>query len=280
MAHQAPRGRHKQTSRQPPNDNEPQGPYPPPARYMPPPQGQYAPSPGGYQQGPGQPLYGPPPQGPGGPQYQQGPGPQDASAPPPQRKKMHRARRVLIISGAAIIAVTLLVAVVTAVRDTSATAMHSAAPDVDTASPSAPPVNNNPAPGGTFYTTGPAVVPPSYQQTTPAVSPLQTWCQGPGGSDLEQVESDLNQLQADSGNDDVAAAEADGAELYRDAALAVEYLPPLQKAHKLDYGLYMGFVSIAGYRVSTGDNAAAITALQSAAQFKRLVDTVDDDCND
>ena len=97
----------------------PQAPYPPPGQYPPQgsyvPQGQYGASYGGYQQDRyGQPQYGPPPQGPGGPQYQQGPGPQDASAPP-QRKKRRRVRHVLIISGAVIIAVILLVAVVTAV---------------------------------------------------------------------------------------------------------------------------------------------------------------------
>lgn len=109
-------GRHggHQKPSPPPDVNNPPGQYPPQGSYVP--QGQYGASYAGYQQDQyGQPQYGPPPQGPEGPQYQQGPGPQDASAPPPQRKKRHRVRHVLIISGAVIIAVILLVAVVTAV---------------------------------------------------------------------------------------------------------------------------------------------------------------------
>ena len=113
MTHQAPRGRHKQqTPRQPPPyDNERQGPYPPPGQYTPPPQGQYAPPYSGYQQGPGQPPHGPP-QEPGSPLYQQGPGPQYVSAPP-QRKKRHWQLYTLLGISALVVLIVVVTVVLT-----------------------------------------------------------------------------------------------------------------------------------------------------------------------
>ncbi len=43
--------------------------------------------------------------------------------------------------------------------------------------------------------------------------PTETWCQGDGGSDLQAVETDLEQIHTDTGNDDLPAVESDGADL-------------------------------------------------------------------
>jgi hypothetical protein len=53
---------------------------------------------------------------------------------------------------------------------------------------------------------------------TPTQTPVQLWRSGTGYSDFQQVQSDLNQISADSGNDDLAAVESDGTSLFQDAS--------------------------------------------------------------
>lgn len=91
---------------------DPRGHYPPPGQY--PPQSQYGPPYDGYQQGPDQPVDGPPPQGPPGPQYQQGPGPQYAYVPSPQQKKRHWVLYTLLGAGAVVAAIVVVAVIKTA----------------------------------------------------------------------------------------------------------------------------------------------------------------------
>jgi hypothetical protein len=111
-------------------------------------------------------------------------------------------------------------------------------------------------------------------------SPMQQWCNGTGYSDFQQVEQDLQQLQQDSGNNQAGTVEAqDGPALFRDAAAAVSAgLPPLSNAHKVDYGVWLGYLSVAGEKISQGDIAGASSALQQATQFTSIITYVSSQC--
>ena len=86
----------------------------------------------------------------------------------------------------------------------------------------------------------------------PPPTPMEQWCQGSGGSDLQAVESDEVQLHTDSGNDNLLAVESDGSQLFTDAHAAGMNLPPGGKAEKLHYGLYMGWLMAGGTRPRLG----------------------------
>lgn len=72
--------------------------------------------------------------------------------------------------------------------------------------------------------------------------------------------------------------ESDGASLFHDASATVGNLPPLSNAHKVDYGVWMGYLAVAGYKASTGDIAGASSALQKATQFNSIISYVSSQC--
>lgn len=106
-------------------------------------------------------------------------------------------------------------------------------------------------------------------------SPMQTWCDGSGYTGFQTVESDLSQLDTDSGNNDLAAVESDGATLFQDANAASHdpnFLPPLSNAHKVDYGVWMGYLMVAGEKASTGDISSAASAMQQGSKFVSITE--------
>jgi hypothetical protein len=109
-------------------------------------------------------------------------------------------------------------------------------------------------------------------------SPLQQWCSGNGYSDFQQVSEDLGQLQTDTGNEDLAAVEQDGASLFQDAHAAALGLPPLSNAHKVEYGVWFGYVMVSGYKASQGDINGAVSALEDASKYSSIVTYVGDQC--
>jgi hypothetical protein len=109
-------------------------------------------------------------------------------------------------------------------------------------------------------------------------SPMQQWCNSTGYSDFEQVESDLNQLSTDAGNQDLASVEQDGTSLFQDAGTAVQHLPPLSNLHKVNYGVWLGYLLTAGYKASQGDISGAASAMEKAAQFISIATYVSNQC--
>ena len=97
---------------------------------------------------------------------------------------------------------------------------------------------------------------------------------------MQAVSTDLDQIQTDSGNDDLPAIESDGTQLFNDAQTAGHDLPPGSKKVKLYYGLFMGWMMIAGYKMSTGDVTDANSDISRALQFHSTVKTISGDCND
>jgi hypothetical protein len=47
----------------------------------------------------------------------------------------------------------------------------------------------------------------------------------------------------------------------------------------VDYGVWMGYVMVAGYKASNGDIAGASSALEKAAQFKSIISYVNNQCS-
>lgn len=122
---------------------------------------------------------------------------------------------------------------------------------------------NGYCPGDAPSTTAPPV--------NAAQADLAAWCAGPGYSDFQSVQSDLSQLQTDSGNSDLAAVEQDGSQLFNDAHTAALNLPPKSDKASFGYGLWLGYLLIAGYRASSGNLSgpgSASTALQSASTYR------------
>lgn len=110
-------------------------------------------------------------------------------------------------------------------------------------------------------------------------SPMQQWCNGDGDSDFQAVQSDLDQLSTDSSNEDLTSVESDGATLAQDAEAAVKNLPPASKTQKLDYGLYMGYVSVAGLKLTNGDLSGADSAFAKSTQYKNTAFNLANQCN-
>lgn len=108
---------------------------------------------------------------------------------------------------------------------------------------------------------------------------MTAWCNGAGYSDYQTVESDISQIGTDSGNNDLAALESDGSQLLTDAQPTVHNLPPLSKTHTFDYGLYMGWLLVAGGKLSQGDVSAAETDFQTAVgYFNKVSDLISTGC--
>ena len=110
-------------------------------------------------------------------------------------------------------------------------------------------------------------------------TPMQQWCAGDGYSDYQAVQSDMTQMQTDAGNDLLGSVMSDGTSLASDALKAEEKLPPGTNTQKLDYGLYMGFIFVAGGKASSGDINGAVTATQKASQYTSTVNNLTDQCS-
>lgn len=115
----------------------------------------------------------------------------------------------------------------------------------------------------------------------PTPSPLQQWCSGSGYSDFQTVQSDLSQLDTDSGNSDLAAVESDGSSLFQDAHAASQdpdFLPPVSNTHRVQYGLWVGFVMVAGAKAGNGDISGASSAIAQASKYTSTVQYISGQC--
>jgi hypothetical protein len=125
----------------------------------------------------------------------------------------------------------------------------------------------------------PTTAPP----VTAAQADLTAWCAGSGYSDFTTVESDMGQLSTDSGNNDLIAVEQDGTQLFGDASTAGQNLPPRSDPHAFGYGIYMGYLLIAGSRASNGNISgagSASAALQLAQPYLADAQAVSTSCGD
>ena len=100
---------------------------------------------------------------------------------------------------------------------------------------------------------------------------MDNWCNGNGYSDLQAVQSDLSQLNTDSGNNDLSAVESDGTQLLSDAGTAESNPPPWNTSpedtpSKFQYAYYMGALGVAGATLATGDVSKGASDLQFAVQ--------------
>jgi len=126
--------------------------------------------------------------------------------------------------------------------------------------------DDDPAPA----TTAPAV--------TAAQADLTAWCAGPGYSAFTTVESDMGQFSTDSGNNDLIAVEQDGTQLFSDAHTAGLNLPPRSDSHAFGYGIYMGYLLVAGYRASNGNIDGSVSAMQQAQKHLSDVSSINTSC--
>ena len=110
--------------------------------------------------------------------------------------------------------------------------------------------------------------PPAVPATTPAApATIGEWCGGTGYEAWQAVSTDADQLRTDSADGDTAAVSADGDQLASAAGAAGANLPPFARAHRLDYGLAMGWLTIAGSKTASGDISGATSALQKANSY-------------
>jgi hypothetical protein len=56
-------------------------------------------------------------------------------------------------------------------------------------------------------------------------------------------------------------------------------LPPAAKTQKLDYGLYMGYLAVAGLKLTNGDLSGADRAFAKSTQYKNTVFNLANQCN-
>ena len=256
-------------------------------------------NPGAHQQRLGQPPQDPyPPQGqpwpqqgyppPQGPPWDPPPG-----TPQPPRRKRHTARNVLLGVGG-LVAFIIVVAVAASggkIGSTEASATSSGiASGVASAEAAA---QNCTASGGTWngsscQAAAPSSTDPNGQQCASLdslgycpgddPSPMQQWCSGTGYDDFQSVQSDLSQISQDAGDDDLAAVEQDGATLAQDASGIESSLPPLSNAHKVTFGVWMGYMSLAGIKASQGDISGASSLMEDATQYNSIVTYVSNQC--
>jgi hypothetical protein len=106
--------------------------------------------------------------------------------------------------------------------------------------------------------------PSAAPSTTPTNVALQNWCQGQGFQDYQNVDNDLDQIKTDSGDEDLPAVENDGLQLFNDAHAAGTNLPPVDNTDKLNYGLAMGWLLIAGDKLGAGDLTDAESDIATA----------------
>jgi hypothetical protein len=91
----------------------------------------------------------------------------------------------------------------------------------------------------------------------------------------------MGQLSTDSGNNDLIAVEQDGTQLFGDAGTAGQNLPPKSDPHSFGYGIYMGYLVIAGYRASNGNLSgagSASAAMQRASQHLSDANSINTSC--
>ena len=177
------------------------------------------------------------------------------------------------------------IAVIAAAASAATTPTKPAAATARAATSSAPPV---PTSTTAATQTAAAVTDPNGQQCASLdslgycpgddPSPIQQWCSSAGYDSLQSVQSDLGQIEQDAGDDDLAAVEQDGATLAQDASSIESSLPPLSNAHKVTFGVWMGYVSLAGIKASQGDISGASSLLEDATQYNSIVAYVSNQC--
>jgi hypothetical protein len=186
--------------------------------------------------------------------------------------------------------VTAIAALALAGCGTAASTSAPRPPPSQAASTSAPPTQTDPnglacvqmdpagyCPGDDPVTTAP----PAAPTESAAQVALDNWCAGNGYSDLTTVESDMTQLSTDAGNNDLIAVEQDGTQLFGDASTAGQNLPPRSDPHAFGYGIYMGYLLIAGSRASNGNLSGAgssSAAMQTASQHLPDVQAINTSC--
>lgn len=273
-------GAHQQRLGQPPPQHSPQGPpYPPqgqpwPQAGYPPPQKPPGWQPPGYGQ---QPPYGPP--GDSRPPWDPRPAAQFPRHASPRKSwpARHKVASAFIAFGC--------IAVIAAAARAATTSAKPAAATARAATSSAPPA---PTSAAAATQAAAAVTDPDGQQCASLdslgycpgddPSPMQQWCSGTGYTDFQSVESDLSQLGQDAGDDDLAAVEQDGATLAQDASSIESTLPPLSNAHKVTFGVWMGYMSLAGIKASQGDIGGASSLMEDATQYNSIVTYVSNQC--
>jgi hypothetical protein len=109
-------------------------------------------------------------------------------------------------------------------------------------------------------------------------SPMQQWCGSTGYDSFQSVQTDLSQLGQDAGDDDLGAVEQDGATLAQDASSIESALPPLSNVHKVTFGVWMGYMSLAGIKASQGDIGGASSLTEDATQYNSIVTYVSNQC--
>lgn len=258
-------GAHQQRFGQPPQQPYSAQGQPWPQQGYPPPQGPPGWQPTGYGQ---QPPWGPPP-----------------GAPQPPRRRRHTARNVLIGLGSLLVLLVVIGIAANSGHTTSnAGAIGTAGSSAIAASTTAPP---SAAPTAATQAAA-AVTDPNGQQCASLdslgycpgddPSPMQQWCDSTGYDGFQSVQSDLSQLGQDAGDDDLAAVEQDGATLAQDASSVESSLPPLSNAHKVTFGVWMGYMSLAGIKASQGDIDGASGLLEDATQYNSIVTYVSNQC--
>ena len=113
----------------------------------------------------------------------------------------------------------------------------------------------------------PPAVPATRPHTPAAPATIEDWCGGTGYAAWRAVSTGADQLRTDSADGDTAAVPADGDQLASAAGAAGASLPPFSKRHKLDYGLAMGWLAVAGSKTASGDVGGATSALQKADSY-------------
>ena len=106
-------------------------------------------------------------------------------------------------------------------------------------------------------------------RTNPTANATAAWCLGTGYANFQAVNSDLSQIDTDSGDGyNPTALEADGSQLESDAAKASGTLYPGDPA---DYGLWVTDLRAAGMFASIGDFTSADNEMNDATAFARTV---------
>jgi hypothetical protein len=110
------------------------------------------------------------------------------------------------------------------------------------------------------------------QPSQPAAAPsaqevLATWYAGPGQAEVTGLQADLGAISTDAGNQDVAAVEADGAQLASDANADMPNGPGPQTAAGGYWTEAMGDYSTSGQFAAAGDFADATTQMDAGTAY-------------
>lgn len=114
-----------------------------------------------------------------------------------------------------------------------------------------------------------ATVPVSPPASVPEPSSVAGWLAGPGYPRMVAVQHDLERVSSDAAAQDLAAFEADGSVLGRDARAAAEFPPPVGTA---DYVAAMRLYEAAGDDMAAGRVAASVVHMDAANQLILQVD--------